>query len=925
MTNSLAPRVTLDVEGRRPVTPTEPFTFAVSVKNESEVVDAFDVSVLGVDPNDVNVFNDGVPLPLFPDAERQVEVVVTLGSGFPAGRQTLWIKASSRTERSAFAITALEIDVAAKPVASLVLNPGAATGGRNARFGLTVRNDGNSPLDLDFAALDDENRLSVEFVPEGVRELPIGATRSVQVVAAGPRPFSGAATTTQFTVIARRGGDSFAEIGGTVTQRPLVPQLALVFAGVVLLLGVWALIVGAAIDAVVEDANDDLAESFENGMSAVVDKIDDQGDVLEDARQQTIAVAPGGAAADQTDTDTLTGSGRGLTGGASNFSGVGSGSAHGLSGRAVNVTLQADGTAPAAPMIPPDAIIGTIVAESDGRPVPGAKVTLQAILPGSDPAAADPNRDPLTVAADDQGLFSAFKLLPGSYTMSIASPGFQNRVCSGVAIPRAGRPDCGTGLQSVGAAESWKLGLLGQQATIAGVVTGEDGNPLIGATLTIRRIGEPNPTGVMPPITPVPVSTIDAQPDPVDDIVTFVETDDGQFSFTPDPATVPGIFELTARFDGFTERGEPLVLATKRLVVTLEGGTNVIGQVISLSQIPPTMTTEPEPVSTLTGTVTQAGTGIPLANVIVTVTDADGPTQLVTATGPDGSYTLGGMKAGRYNVLFSLDGYRSDAKVVPLAATGTADGVLSGGARVRGTVTDSSTGLPIGGINVAIGDFSATTDDIGGFDVPTLAPGTYTATFTSGGDYRQATATVVFDGGETRIISVALTPTGSLPGIVSSFGQTVPGATVTVVGRASGRTVTSTTAADGRFRFDQMSPELYDVRVAARGYTSVALQGVQARGAPLEAGLVPEGVISGTVTSLTRTVTVQLSRPGFEASTTVDGAGFYTFPQLHPGLYQVTFTYTNVSTDPPVDPPPIQTKTIAVDVSAPTIIDITFP
>ncbi len=58
---------------------------------------------------------------------------------------------------------------------------------------LTLDNDGNTPLDLDFVGRDNENHLTVTFLPDRLEGLGAGSTTSVQVVASGRRKFSGPA------------------------------------------------------------------------------------------------------------------------------------------------------------------------------------------------------------------------------------------------------------------------------------------------------------------------------------------------------------------------------------------------------------------------------------------------------------------------------------------------------------------------------------------------------------------------------------------------------------------------------------------------------------------------------------------------------------------------------------------------------------
>lgn len=122
------------------------------------------------------------------------------------------------------------------------------------------------------------------------------------------------------------------------------------------------------------------------------------------------------------------------------------------------------------------------------------------------------------------------------------------------------------------------------------------------------------------------------------------------------------------------------------------------------------------------GTVTALGSGTPLTGVWVAVVDA-GSGRLVggTVTGGDGSYGVGGLRAGSYLVAFAdpsgahsfefFDDSVSPAGATPVAvsagATSSADAVLAastppgGGATLAGTVIESGSGGPVAGVWVA--------------------------------------------------------------------------------------------------------------------------------------------------------------------------------------------------------------------------------
>ena len=84
------------------------------------------------------------------------------------------------------------------------------------------------------------------------------------------------------------------------------------------------------------------------------------------------------------------------------------------------------------------------------------------------------------------------------------------------------------------------------------------------------------------------------------------------------------------------------------------------------------------------------------------------------------------------------------------------------GGTLAGTVTDSSTDAPIDGAHVNVSNgASATTNASGHYEV-TLAPGTYSATYSKAGYASQTFNNLVITDGETTTQDAALTPSADL-------------------------------------------------------------------------------------------------------------------------------------------------------------------
>ena len=134
---------------------------------------------------------------------------------------------------------------------------------------------------------------------------------------------------------------------------------------------------------------------------------------------------------------------------------------------------------------------------------------------------------------------------------------------------------------------------------------------------------------------------------------------------------------------------------------------------------------------TLTGTVTDAGTGTPIAGARVR---AVGAVDRSSSTNRDGVYRLTGLPEGSYDVTVTAFGYvQGSATGVPVVdgQTTTQDFALTPGPAhaVSGTVVSSLTGLPVAGAVLRILGTPippAIADDNGMYSFPSVPDGTYT-------------------------------------------------------------------------------------------------------------------------------------------------------------------------------------------------------
>jgi len=162
------------------------------------------------------------------------------------------------------------------------------------------------------------------------------------------------------------------------------------------------------------------------------------------------------------------------------------------------------------------------------------------------------------------------------------------------------------------------------------------------------------------------------------------------------------------------------------------------------------------PLATITGKVTDAKTGSPVAGAAVT---ADG---YGTTTGSDGTYSLS-VKLGKYTVKVVTTGYEAKTASVDAAEEKTYTAnvpmtpiALPGPATITGKVTDAKTGLPVAGATVKADGYGTTTGTDGVYSLK-VTFGKYTITVSMKG-YEAKTASVDAAEEKTYTANVPMTP-----------------------------------------------------------------------------------------------------------------------------------------------------------------------
>jgi hypothetical protein len=225
--------------------------------------------------------------------------------------------------------------------------------------------------------------------------------------------------------------------------------------------------------------------------------------------------------------------------------------------------------------------------------------------------------------------------------------------------------------------------------------------------------------------------------------------------------------------------------------------------------------------NTLTGVVTDATTGLPIAGATVQVTDSSSVLHTVT-TDAAGHYGVTNLPAGPATLTASQTGYASATShptIIP--GPNTQDEALTANT-LAGIVRDAVSELAIAGATVKVVDSAnvtntITTDATGHYAVTNIAAGVATVTANRTG-YTTASATPTIVAG-VNIQNLDLTA-NTLTGLVTDAGthQPITGATLVVVDGA-GTTNTLTTDASGYYGLTNLAAGVATVTVSKTGYT----------------------------------------------------------------------------------------------------------
>ena len=160
------------------VKPGEEAIAEVRIRNKSNVVDQYDIKVVG-EPSRWTI-TEPTTLSLFPDAEgaARVRFRPVRSPEVRAGRKPFSIAVQSRASANISADQDGTIDVAPFREATLAIAPRTARGGESASYRVTIENHGNVPLQAMLEGVDADELLTFRFDPP---DLPVAPGESAYV------------------------------------------------------------------------------------------------------------------------------------------------------------------------------------------------------------------------------------------------------------------------------------------------------------------------------------------------------------------------------------------------------------------------------------------------------------------------------------------------------------------------------------------------------------------------------------------------------------------------------------------------------------------------------------------------------------------------------------------------------------------------
>ena len=296
--------------------------------------------------------------------------------------------------------------------------------------------------------------------------------------------------------------------------------------------------------------------------------------------------------------------------------------------------------------------------------------------------------------------------------------------------------------------------------------------------------------------------------------------------------------------------------------------------------------------------------------------------EVFAATTNWGWYTINGVQPGTYTVRCEFESYVTEEKSDVSVATGQTvlgiDFVLAVGGKLSGIITDASSGLPIEGAQIALGNgngmtFTAVTDSSGLYALDCIRTGSWQVKADHSAYLPSGSTSLTVLAGRKTTLDIALDPGGRAIVHIkeSPSGSPVAGALVSV--SAEGRPVRfAETDEKGEVVVEGLATDTYTVVVdatgRARAFTTFEATG--SGSAEFDVEMEQEAIIKGTVklsgdmpANGASVLATQLEDSPLSHFVTMTNEGKFALPGLSAGTYNlaiilegyITYTLTGVT------------------------------
>jgi hypothetical protein len=230
-----------------------PVFATVTVANTADLVDAFEIRVLGVDRSWIQCSPER--LQLFPQTTGEIELVIDLPDDFPAGLRTLTIQIRSELKPDRPTLLTLTLEVDSRPRVNVQVHPVMISAGSRATFAVTVQNQGNNPVIARLVADDPESVVTGVFDRPEI-DIPPGEQRNTPFRVSAKRPWAGAPAIRTLS-IGVEGGLEGSEQMITFVQTPRISRMLFSFIGLLIAASIFGIVFSRNLKNVVDATTTD--------------------------------------------------------------------------------------------------------------------------------------------------------------------------------------------------------------------------------------------------------------------------------------------------------------------------------------------------------------------------------------------------------------------------------------------------------------------------------------------------------------------------------------------------------------------------------------------------------------------------------------------------------------------------------------------